>query len=488
MPRLVPLYRAARLAGMSRGEFQQQILERGIPTFEGKIDVDRLLEAYPGIDLDRDPVLERMALIKAEARPKTRYSDNWIPEPEVLMSRLHDFHVVLARTKAALNDAQELLEEVAEQLETAASADSAELREIAADLGRRLKRSLSKTPTKSDRRAELFAKDALLRITSASVHVLPSGHEFFVEGRDSLLAAAIKAGLHLDYGCSSGNCGACKIRVHQGKTRRVRDHDYVLSAHEQDQGYCLACSYTAVTDLVIEAAEALRPSDLPDQKIRCRVRKVEPVSDGLYLLHAQTPRTQTLRFMAGQRVLLTLENDQQRELAVASCPCNARNLQFLIRARAGDAFSDYLLGSHDHQTMVIEGPKGDFLLEEESLAPAVFISVGDGFGPIKSLVEHAIAIDNAARLLLFRVDAIPPGSLLGNLCRSWDDALDNFQYQRLDSEATAEQVLEAVRGKCGDLSGCRFYVAGPPAWVADFIDVAESGGVESEALRSDRVV
>ncbi|MCK7580126.1 MAG: 2Fe-2S iron-sulfur cluster-binding protein [Chromatiales bacterium] len=47
-----------------------------------------------------------------------------------------------------------------------------------------------------------------MRVMVAHVHLLPSRHEFFVEGSDTLLEAALRAGLALNYGCSNGNCGA----------------------------------------------------------------------------------------------------------------------------------------------------------------------------------------------------------------------------------------------------------------------------------------
>ena len=40
---------------------------------------------------------------------------------------------------------------------------------------------------------------------SATVKLLPSGHDFFVAGQDSILESAVKSGVHLKYGCASGN-------------------------------------------------------------------------------------------------------------------------------------------------------------------------------------------------------------------------------------------------------------------------------------------
>ena len=94
--------------------------------------------------------------------------------------------------------------------------------------------------------------------------------------------------------------------------RKLRNHDFVLSAREQEDGYILACSNTAISDLVIEAREADAEEALPHQKIRATVRKIEPIGDDLALLHVQTPRTQSLRFKAGQKRIA-----HHREMAAA---------------------------------------------------------------------------------------------------------------------------------------------------------------------------
>ena len=52
-----------------------------------------------------------------------------------------------------------------------------------------------------------------------------------------------------------------------GEVWRTRDHDYVLSGRETQMGYILTCSNTAVTDVVLEAAEAASVDDLPEQEI-----------------------------------------------------------------------------------------------------------------------------------------------------------------------------------------------------------------------------
>jgi CDP-4-dehydro-6-deoxyglucose reductase len=480
MPDTLSLSRAARLANVSRGDLQARLKDLKLEMFEGKITIADLLQAYPDIDIDADPTLERLATIREDAFAKRGRKDTQLPNAEVLMARLHDFHATLTRTKAALNNAELLVRELSGELDDALEGDDRALREHIGDLQRRLLRATKANLPAKDREAALFAKDALLSLMSASVRLRPSGHEFFVAGQDSVLEGALKAGLHLDYGCASGNCGQCKVRVLSGRVKQVRDYDYALSAREQEDGYMLACSNTPVTDLLIEAHEAAKPGDLPHQEIRVRVRKQIPLGDNAMLLQVQTPRTDTLRFMAGQRVKLTSDSGTSIELPVASCPCDARNLQFLLRRDTCAALIEEI---NVDAALTIDGPHGDFLLREESVAPAVFLSVGDGIAPIKSLVEHAITIDNAEMLHLFRIDDIPVGSHLGNLCRAWNDALDNFTYTRLPEASTPEKALDAIEKRVVDIGACELYVAGPTGWVESMRAVLRTRGMDHDKFQ-----
>jgi CDP-4-dehydro-6-deoxyglucose reductase len=297
--------------------------------------------------------------------------------------------------------------------------------------------------------------------------VRPSGREFFVDGSDSLLEAALRAGLSLDYGCSAGSCGKCKARVAAGEVQRTRHSDYALTAAEKAAGVVLMCCNTALTDLVIEAREAHGAADMPLQSIDARVKSVSPLGEEVRLLHLQTPRSNRLRFLAGQSVRLSLADGAAAALPVASCPCDDRNLHFHVLRRAGDAFAERVFGGLKGVDAVrVEGPRGEFVLREDSQRPLVFIACGSGFAPAKSLIEHAMALDAAESLHLVWI-AGAGGHYLDNLCRSWGDALDDFRYTPLTArgdlseEAVLRPLLEPVLQGPPRLEDCDVYLAGP---------------------------
>ncbi len=478
MPELLTLSRAARLAEVTRAELQRRIRQGDVETFEGAVRISDLLRIYPNIRLDRDKGFEQAEAIKAAAVPRDQRADAVLPSPRVLLSRLRGLADTLVQKVAALDAAEELFDALTLRLADIADAPAADAAAAQAAVGEALawlaaeRRALAEHP-EPDSRAQLFAKDSFLRIMSASIKIIPSGHEFFCEGSETILEASVRAGLKLSYGCSSGNCGACKARVVSGEVWKTTDHDYVLSEREKQMGYILTCSNPAVTDLVLEASEALHVEDL-------------------LLIQVQTPRTQTLRFMAGQRARLTLEDGASGELPIASCPCNGRNLQFFVRRRPGDALAEAAFtGLAAHQMITLTGPVGDFVLREGSPEPAVFIALDDGIAPIKSLLEHAVSIDSIEAFHLYWAGALPRGHHLVNWCRAMTDSLDNFRYTPLaptePGESGAAQVLATLATDYPEPSAMRFYLAGPGHEVDLLTEGLVALGVGPEAIAGEAI-
>jgi CDP-4-dehydro-6-deoxyglucose reductase len=452
------------------------------------VAVEDLLALYDNIDMESDPVFERVQRIRKEARPKLKYSDGWLPDPEVLMDRLQEFQHTLVQTKSALNISEHLLQETLDRLSGAREQPEAELRQAVDSSIEELNLAMHRLEKAEDRKARLFAKDVLLRLVTARIRLLPSGHEYFLNGNDSILEAGLKAGLYLDYGCTSGNCGRCKCKVVSGAIRKLREHDYVLSAKEQEDGYILACANTAISDLVIEAREAGMEEKLPHQEIRALVRRIEKTDTGLALMHVQTPRTKSLRFKAGQYVTLTAEDGSQLQSFIASCPCDGRNLQFLLQAKDNDPFTRMVFDETlARQSLLISGPHGGFLLSEDSSRPTVFIATSRGLAPIKSLLEQAITTDNAESLTLIRLGGGSGHGPVERLTRAWSETLDNFSRIILDAKASVDEVVEELLKQQTRLGEMDCYLAGQSDWLDAVSKAATEAGVKAATWRTQTV-
>lgn len=481
MPKLLSLSRAARLAGVSRAEIQRKIREQNAKTFEGKLSIVILKQLYPHLEIEADPVFDRIQRIKAEARPKSRYSDGWLPDQETLVARLKEFHRTLVHAKSTLNVSEALVKDALDELIRSVENPEKQLRTSVNECIGLLQSVLKRMHRASSTTVTQINKEPLPTTVSANVRILPSDHEFQIEGNDSILEAGLKAGFYLDYGCTSHNCGKCKCRVVSGEVYKIADHDYFLSAKEQEDGYILGCCHTADSDLVIEANEAGVEEELPWQEIRAVVRKTWLEDQDLALLHIQTPRSQTLRFKAGQQVELSTEDGNVADLYIASCPCDGRNLQFMVAREPGNPLSEQVFGQGlGKQTVMLKGPSGHFVLREESTSAVLFLAKAKGFAPIKSLLEQAINIDHAEGLHLIQIDCFPPGSTLDNLCRTWNDSLDDFLYTTIDAETRLPDLLEQLASAVAGAPQVDIYIAGPADWLASLMKVGQSRGLEPE--------
>jgi len=74
-----------------------------------------------------------------------------------------------------------------------------------------------------------------------------------------------------------------------------------------------------------------------------------------------------------------------------------------------------------------------------------------------------MALDASESLQLYWIAADERGHYLDNLCRSWNDALDNFRYVPLKAAGglAEEAVLRPLLKDDPRLVECDVYVAGP---------------------------
>jgi CDP-4-dehydro-6-deoxyglucose reductase, E3 len=471
MSHLLTVSRAARLIGVTRSALQQRIKDGELRSFDGMVTADDLLLAYPDTKFEEDLLFEHLVHIKEESYAK-RVRERILPSKDVLAARLYAQSLELADVRTHLQRYHSIIVRMQDRLQAMEQAMGGALPpaipELESWLNRQLEEVLDTEPPNP-----LAVLDDYLSVVTTHVELRPSGHEFFVEGADTILEAALRSGLALNYGCGNGNCGLCKARIVSGQTKKVRHHDYVLSEAEKNMGFALMCSHAPVSDLVVEALEASGPSDIPYQEIMARVRFVQPLTDTIMLLHLQTPRTNRLRFLAGQSVTLSIGESDAAEYPVASCPCDDRNLQFHIRNIPGNQFAQHVFGGlRCGDSIMVNGPSGAFVLRDDSRRPLLFIACDDGFAPIKSLVEHAMAVDMAEQMHLYWIATETDGHYMQNLCRSWTDALDNFEFSPLAADSVPEHgfgtTLQAIVNAHPEGLG-RFdvYLAGPQAFVME---------------------
>jgi CDP-4-dehydro-6-deoxyglucose reductase len=304
---------------------------------------------------------------------------------------------------------------------------------------------------------------------SAQVTVMPSGHTFSIESHDTILQAALRAGIPLNYGCNSGNCGDCMARLVSGEVSKIHPHDFLIKDADKAKGALLMCACTAVGDIVIEANIA-GADDIPRQTIATRVKAVDPINEQILALHLMTPRSQRLRFLAGQSVRLEA-GGAVGEYYIASCPCEDRHIELHVR-RDQQAFAELAFSNLAKEAAVtLTGPDGGFVIKLDSRRPIIFVAWDDGFAPIKSLIQHAMSLEVAERMHLYWL-ADELAHYQENYVRSLADALDDFDYKMMDTDADPTELAGRVLADHPDLTRYDIYAAGPTAFLESLREAA----------------
>jgi CDP-4-dehydro-6-deoxyglucose reductase len=307
------------------------------------------------------------------------------------------------------------------------------------------------------------------------VTIAPSQHQFTVTADQTVLDAALAAGILLPYSCRSGACSTCKAKIVSGTIQPVPSAEVVLSPEEREAGYTLLCQARATSDLVVESREIRLASDIQVRKLPSRVTSISRPAADVAVLQLQLPATETFKFYAGQYVELILKDGKRRSYSMGNPPHSAAALELHIRHLPGGLFTDHVFGvgatqMKEREILRIEGPLGSFFLREDSPLPIVMVASGTGFAPIKAIIEHMVHQDIKRPVMLYWGGRRPCDLYMHALAQSWAATIPNFTYVPVVSDALPDDswtgrtgfVHKAVMEDFPDLSGYQVYACGAP--------------------------
>jgi CDP-4-dehydro-6-deoxyglucose reductase len=306
------------------------------------------------------------------------------------------------------------------------------------------------------------------------VTVTPSGRQFSCDADETVLSAALRAGVILPYGCKNGACGSCKGKVTDGTVVHGNHQQRALTEDEAAQGMSLFCCAKPQSDLTIEARELVANDEYPVKKMPTRIAKLEKLSDDVMLLALQLPANEKLNYRAGQYIEFLLRDGKRRSYSMANAPHDAEHITLHIRHMPGGLFTDQVFSTlKERDILRFEGPQGTFYLREDSDKPIILLASGTGFAPIKALVEQLIHTKSTRPVALYWGGRRPADLYMDKLCQEWAAQLPGFRYVPVISDAQAEDqwqgrtgfVHQAVMADHADLSGYQVYACGAPVMV-----------------------
>jgi CDP-4-dehydro-6-deoxyglucose reductase len=309
------------------------------------------------------------------------------------------------------------------------------------------------------------------------VTVQPAGLSFDVARDEPILAAAIRAGVGMPYGCRDGACGSCKSRLVEGSVIHGAHQLRTLPREEEEAGWILPCCATPQTDCVVQARTVAGAGEYPVLKMPARVATLDRVAPDVMLMKLQLPATVALKYRAGQYVEFILRDGSRRSYSMANAPEHLGEppmVELHLRHMPGGKFTDHVFGAmKEKEILRVEGPLGSFFLREDSDAPIVLLASGTGFAPIKAIVEHMRAKGIARPAVLYWGCRRKADLYLHDWATEAAASLPWLRYVPVLSEPAPEDgwtgrtglVHQAVMADLPDLSAHEVYACGAPVMV-----------------------
>jgi CDP-4-dehydro-6-deoxyglucose reductase len=334
---------------------------------------------------------------------------------------------------------------------------------------------------------------------SFSVTVQPSGRQFETGSDETILAAGMRQGIGLPYGCKDGACGSCKCKKLSGEVVHGAHQTKALSPEEEAQGFVLTCCATAQTDVVLESRQVVDVGQFPVKKMPVRVMSLEKKSDDVMLVKLQLPANDRFQFHAGQYIDFLLRDGSRRSYSMGNAPHTlgeqTQAVELHIRHMPGGKFTDHVFGAmKEKEILRAEGPLGSFFLREDSDKPIVLLASGTGFAPIKALIEHMQHKGINRPTTLYWGGRRPGDLYLNDWVQAQLGSMPQLRYVPVISDALPEDgwsgrtgfVHRAVLQDFPDLSGHQVYACGAPIVVDSArTEYTAQGGLPAEEFFAD---
>jgi len=228
---------------------------------------------------------------------------------------------------------------------------------------------------------------------------LSNRREFSAALGDSLVDAALSAGITLPHSCKTGRCSTCKCKVLQGATTALQT-ETGLTESEKAEGWILSCVRSAQTDVTLEVEDLGNVVLPPSKTLPSRISSIDRVATDVIRVMLRLPPTSDFRSIPGQYIDVIGPGGVRRSYSLANANTADKTLELHIRAVDGGVMSDYWFKQAKANDLLrLNGPLGTFFLRSLDQLHVVFLATGTGIAPVKAMLESLthIAPEHAPR-------------------------------------------------------------------------------------------
>ncbi|NMD56488.1 MULTISPECIES: benzoate 1,2-dioxygenase electron transfer component BenC [Tsukamurella] len=301
-----------------------------------------------------------------------------------------------------------------------------------------------------------------------------------VDPGQTVADASYRQRINIPLDCRDGACGTCKARCESGTYDGGTYVEDALTAEEAEQGYCLPCSMSPTSDLVLQINSTSAVAKTQVGEFAATVTGLERLTPSTVGLRLRADERDRLAFLPGQYVNIVVPGsgadgapDAERSYSFASHP-DDEELEFLVKLiPGGGAMSDWLTGRAAVGDRVrFRGPLGSFFLREAD-RPALLVAGGTGLAPMLSMLRSMRTRDPGRTVqLLYGVSQDRDVTQLDVLAGLREE-LPRFAFEHCVSAADSTaahrghvtDILRTAHLHGGDVA---VYLCGPPPMIDGF--------------------
>lgn len=329
----------------------------------------------------------------------------------------------------------------------------------------------------------------------------PLGQTIEIAEDQTILDAALRAGIWLPHACCHGLCATCKVQVRDGEVEHGEASPFALMDFEREEGKTLACCARPTSDVVIEAEIDEEPDAevIPVRDFEGTVTRVESLTPTIKAVFIRLD--EPMHFQAGQYVNLNIPVQGEpvsRAFSLANPPSTGNEVELNIRIVPGGVGTGWIHESLEAgQRMKLAGPYGRFFVRKSAQVSLLFMAGGSGLSSPRSMILDLL--ENGCTLPMTLVY----GQRVRNELYYHEDFLKlaerypNFHYVPALSNEPADSDWQGFRGFVhdaakahfnGDFRGHKAYLCGPPMMIDACITTLMQGRLFERDIYNEKFI
>jgi toluene monooxygenase electron transfer component len=341
-------------------------------------------------------------------------------------------------------------------------------------------------------------------VSPYQIEIKGSKCRFPCAANETILHAALKAGIGFPYECSSGGCGTCQFQCVSGTLESIWPEAPGLSERARRKGgRMLGCQTQPRSASVISIAtdDRYSPKFIPVRRSAV-LTKIQPLTHDIseFTLETSGPAN----FLPGQYALLGLPGVQGARAYSMSNLANQQGCwRFVVKRKVGGCFTEYLF-----DRLIVGGgvdlaaPYGTAFLDGTVVRDLICIAGGSGISPILSILRAGLAGQQSAgqRFQVFYGGRSPRDIVDPTV---FPDIAANAAgrvsfHPAISDESSADAAnwqghrgfIHNVVAECAreTAAECEIFLAGPPPMIARTLTTLDDLGVAREQIHFDTFI